>query len=430
MDNREIVRYCVGEILKAGADKSSSSLKVGEKNELNVDAGELSLFRSTFDSNLSLKAIKNNREGSININKLDKDSIDKAIVELMEITNSANPDPANDIAEKQNPKVFDLGPNTPNLDLMYSRLKEFVEFKNMEFPKVILEQAILDFNYSQTIMMNSNDIDFTINKGVYGFGPMFTAKDGRKTSSFNYTGFSSTDLNKPLQDYVNIKLLMKQSTEQVITQQIPAKFVGDVIITPECFGEFISALDSMISDYQLITGTSVYKDKLDKQIASKQFSMHCRPVSDDIEVGYFVTGDGYEAQNSTVIDNGELKTFLLGLYGSNKTGLNKAVNSGGAVVIDSGDKSLQEMIASAKQGILLARFSGGQPSENGDFSGVAKNSYYIENGKIKFPISETMVSGNIAKMLMNIENISSERTNDGTSIIPWIQVNGLTVSGK
>ncbi|MBC8214813.1 MAG: TldD/PmbA family protein [Candidatus Marinimicrobia bacterium] len=430
MTNREIVKYCIDEIIKAGADKVSCSLSVGSKNELNVDAGELSLFRTTFNRNLSLKAIKENKKGNISLNKLDKESIDQAIVELMDITNSTKPDTANDISEFQPAKTFNLGSKEPNLDLMYSRLKEFVEFTNNKYPKVILEQAILDFSYAQTILMNSNGIDFTINKGVYGFGPMFTSKDGKNTSSFNYAGFSSIELAKSLHEYANIELLMKQSEEQITTQQIPEKFVGDVIITPECFGDFVSAFESMISDYPLISGTSIYKDKLNEQIADKKLSIHCRPVSNDIEVGYFVTSDGYETKNSTVIDKGELKTFLLGLYGSNKTGLEKAVNSGGAFVIDAGDKSLDDLIKSVKQGILMARFSGGNPSENGDFSGVAKNSYYIENGKVKFPISETMVSGNIAKMFMNIKNISSERTNDGTSIIPWIQFSGLTVSGK
>jgi len=83
-----------------------------------------------------------------------------------------------------------------------------------------------------------------------------------------------------------------------------------------------------------------------------------------------------------------------------------------------------------KKGILLCRFSGGRPSDNGDFSGVAKNSYYIENGEIRYPISETMVNGNIVEMMNNIKQISSERVNSGYHIYPWIKFDGLTVSGK
>ena len=80
-------------------------------------------------------------------------------------------------------------------------------------------------------------------------------------------------------------------------------------------------------------------------------------------------------------------------------------------------------------GILLARFSGGYPSANGDL-GIAKNSYLIEDGEIKYPISESMVSGNFADMLMNVKAVSKERVDSGRSIFPWVAVSGATISGK
>ena len=120
--------------------------------------------------------------------------------------------------------------------------------------------------------------------------------------------------------------------------------------------------------------------------------------------------------------------LLLGIYGSNKTGKDRSVNNGGAHIVEPGDKNLEDMISAIDKGILLSRFSGGSPSDNGDFSGVAKNSYYIENGKIKYPISETMISGNICQMLYDIKDISKETINDGSSIYPWIQFSGLTIS--
>jgi PmbA protein len=88
------------------------------------------------------------------------------------------------------------------------------------------------------------------------------------------------------------------------------------------------------------------------------------------------------------------------------------------------------MVKSVKKGVLLARFSGGSPSDNGDISGVAKNSYLIEDGEIKYPISESMISGNVADMLMNVTAVSRERVDYGFSIYPWVAVSGVTISGK
>ena len=85
-------------------------------------------------------------------------------------------------------------------------------------------------------------------------------------------------------------------------------------------------------------------------------------------------------------------------------------------------------IRDVKAGVLIARYSGGRPNAKGDFSGIAKNSYYIEDGAIAYPISETMVSGNLASLLTNIVAISSERADFGSGIFPWIRVGGIGIS--
>ena len=54
-------------------------------------------------------------------------------------------------------------------------------------------------------------------------------------------------------------------------------------------------------------------------------------------------------------------------------------------VVPPGDTALDDIIASTEQGIVLGRFSGGMPNQNLDFSGVAKNSFYVEDGKVVAP---------------------------------------------
>jgi PmbA protein len=41
-----------------------------------------------------------------------------------------------------------------------------------------------------------------------------------------------------------------------------------------------------------------------------------------------------------------------------------------------------------------------------------------------------MISGNLAEMLQNITAVSRELVSDGTSVVPYIQVSGVTISGK
>ena len=100
------------------------------------------------------------------------------------------------------------------------------------------------------------------------------------------------------------------------------------------------------------------------------------------------------------------------------------------IVIEAGDKPLSEIIASIEKGILVGRFSGGNPAPNGDFSGVAKNSFLIENGKIGPALSETMISGNFAEMLFKLRDVSKEQINAGIFVVPYLAFDGIIVSGK
>ena len=428
MNKKETVSYCLDNLKKAGADKAACSLNMTEKKELNVEIGEMTLFRTTFNSNMGISVIKDQKKGSTSINKTDKNSIDNAITLVMEMAEGSQPDEAYDISEEQPPQSFSKGDKSANLDTMYQSLEEFVDYVKSAYPKIQLEAAIMDFNYSESFFQNTNGVNFEVREGIYGFSPMFLSKDGKDTSSFNGTGFSALKVEKPLHEYGSIDTLLQQSVEQLHTQNIANKFVGKLVVTPDCIGDFLRFITSDISDGKMISGNSLYKEKLHKSITHPKLTFHSCPVSKEIVDGYFITNDGYVAENSTIVDKGILKTHLLGIYGANKLNKNRAVNDGGAYMVDAGDKSHSEIINNIDKGVLLARFSGGNPATNGDFSGVAKNSYYIENGNIKYPLSETMVSGNIREMFINIDEISSDRIDFGSSIFPWISFNGITIS--
>jgi len=427
---KNIINIAREAILKAGAEKAECTLMKKEKHELNVAAGEISLFRSTFDNNLNLSGILEAKKGSITINKLEEKSIISAAKQVMEMVRSSKADEANDIAEFQPAQEFNSGPEKADLDKMYFRLNEFMEYTRKTYPTTIIEEINFDFSRTSKYYCNSNGVDYVVKKGLYSFVVMFTSKEGKKTSSFNYTVHLSKDLDTPFKDCASVDRLLKQSGEQLDLRSVPDKFVGDIIVTPDCMDFVTDNIVQYLTSYPLIKGTSVYKDKLDKKIADESLTLHSKPVSDELAYNYYVTGDGYAAENNKIIDKGFLKTFVVGLYGSNKTGLPKAVNRGDCYVIDPGNKSLNEIVSNTEKGILLCRFSGGNPSDNGDFSGVAKNSYYIENGKIMYPVNETMVSGNLVEMIKNIAAISSDTVNLGYIKSPWIKFSGVTVSGK
>lgn len=430
MPTKELNHIALDALKQAGAEKAEAVLVKTEKTELNLENGALKLIRTTIDHHLRLTALRDQRQGSILLNKINRNTLAAAVQEVLAIAASSAPDPAHDIAPYQPAKVFDKGEATPDLDLMYERFKTFIRDVTVDFPRIILLNAYLDFTRQTTFFQNSNGVDFTVNQGGYRFAVTFSAQEATGSSSFNNTGFFTQNLDQDLLDCGSLRILLAQANQGQAPRKVPEKFTGEVIITPDCLEGFLhSLLGITISDGPLIAGTSPFRHKLEQPVASPDLTLASRPVSPEIKSGYFITSDGYEAQNATIIEHGVLKTFLLSQYGANKTGLPRAVNDGGAFVVTPGDQPLAALLKGVKRGLLLNRFSGGAPSPNGDFSGVAKNSFYIEDGVLQYPLCETMIAGNLIHLFQSITGISQERIDFGTALLPWIRAQGITISG-
>ena len=252
-------------------------------------------------------------------------------------------------------------------------------------PRVVIRQAILDFTRTKKYFLNSNGVDFVTSKGIYRCLVFFCSREGERISSFNITGFSLKDLEQELLDCGSLDTLLRQSTEQITTHPLQGKFTGEVIITPDCLEDLIGFLTGAISDGPFISGTSIYRDKLNRQVAAPLFSLHSRPLDNEICDGYFVTADGYAARNSTIVEKGVLKSFLLSLYGSRKTGRPRAANDGGAYVVDPGETDFSDMVRSVEKGILLARFSGESPARTAILRAWPKTATSSKAGRSNTP---------------------------------------------
>jgi PmbA protein len=426
VDQAPIAAHALEQLMKRGFDKVQVRLTHTGRHELNAEFGRVSLLRTNHDVELSLLGIVDGRRGVIVLNKHDPDSLASAVESLWEMAQGTAADPANDIAPAQPPQHFSRGPEHADLDRVVERLDEYLNYASSRHPTLMVRQGYVDFREQRTTLLNSNGVRFASRTARYGASVMFSAREGTAQSSFNYTGLVLDDLDRPLHECATLATLMRQSTEQVRTAKVPAPFTGTLVITPDCLDDFLGFLLQSISTVPMVGGTSLYRGRLGERVVSDLLTLHSRPR--DMPAGYFVTADGFEAQNATLLERGVLRSYLLDLYGANKTGLARAVTGGGCLDLVAGDLPLEQLIAAVDRGVLISRFSGGRPNDRGDFSGIAKNSYYIEDGEIRQPLSETMISGNLDTLLNSVTGVSRERADFGSRIFPWLRVEGVGVS--
>lgn len=431
MENlKKAAEYILSSLKKEGADDAQVSVSEGRVEEFNIDAGEFSLIRSVFNSGASMKVIKDMRKGTAAVNQLDKEAIDNAVTECMAAANTGVRDEALSIAGMQENEDFVSGALSPDKEAFFRSLIKFNNDVKEQFPEIMLEQVIASYSYGKHVFANTNGVLFTEEDGSYSVSLMYSAHNEENVTSFNCAAVDFLDPNQDILECADIKTLLQRAVSELDSQPFSGKFTGTAVFSPVCLCDFISNItDSFTGDLALIEGTSPWKDSLGKEVAGKDFTLSVIPLSEEIVCGERITSDGYKAENFDIIKNGVLESFSLSEYAARKTGLSRSPSTSGCVRVESGKEALDTIIGGIEEGILVCRFSGGEPAGNGDFSGVAKNSFLIKDGKIAGAISETMISGNIAHMLKNIRGISSESVNYGSCIMPYAAFDGITVSG-
>lgn len=414
-----------------GADVVKASASLSEVREFNVDGGKFSLFRTLFNRSASITVFKGGKKGAASINRFDDESIEGVIQSALAAADSAQPDEAWDLCHEA--YEYDITDGAPECDVetLFARTKELKDTINQDYPKVLIEQMIVDHTGYSAVTRTSYGAHFKRRSGSYQVSLMFSAHEGEKASSFSGAGFTTASLDTPFIESADLRTAFADIEKQIDTESIEGKFVGTMVLTPDSLGEFIgSALSSFASDTSIIDGTSIWKDALGTVVADERLTVSSKPRDPRIVGGSYATAEGFMAEDYNIIENGVLNAFMLSLYAANKTGHKRAPNDSFDMVIEGGDTPYADMIKTIDRGIIVGRFSGGAPNAKGDFSGVAKNSFLIENGKITKALRETMINGNLADLFKSIVSISKETTENGGSVLPSIAFSGITVSGK
>jgi len=428
---KQTAQKAVEALQNEGAEKSTGTVTYTVTHEFNVDGGEFSLFRTLFDKKLTMSAITGGRRGTVSQNRYDDATISESAKACMDAAAASMPDEAWDIAPLTKNEDFTLGAVKPDLDRLFFRCRELMETIKTRFPKIMMEQMIVSHVEEIEAFANSNGVLFSTHKGSYSVDLMFSGHEGEKASSFFGAGVSTDDLDRPFLACGSIETDLENVEKQIDTESIEGKFEGTMVLMPGCAYELLGGmLLNFAGEQGLLSGTSPWKEKRGEAVADPRITVSLAPLDERIVCGARITGDGFPSENYDLIRNGRLETFALSQYSSNKLGLPRAKNDSFNVIIAPGDEPIDAIIASIDRGILVGRFSGGQPASNGDFSGVAKNSFLIENGRIGSALAETMISGNLAEMLFRLRGISKEQVCDGSCAIPYLAFDGITVSGK
>lgn len=419
----DLLKSVLEQLATAGFDAARVTITENEVNELSVAHNHVSLMRSTITQELALLGIEDQRQVTASVSSLEPDAITTVVNDMVRDVKTAPQDSANGVAPNQTGS-FTKGPQQVDRKALAVAAKNILAIRSEKYPTFQIEEAGITHKLSKKTLLTSEGSELVSTVGYYECGLMGSSKDEHGSSSFNYTGGTIDDLPENPIHHFDMEELMANSVQETQSQAFGEKFVGDVVLMPMAVSALIGWLQDQIGDFALLSDASIYKEALGEVIASDTLTI--RSNEEGSGVAPF-NCEGFTAEPVILVEKGRLNHLLPSFYGSRK--LDKPyVATSGSWSLDAGDISRDEMVSSVERGALVSRLSMGSPAPNGDFSGVIKNSFLIENGKRTKALSETMITGNVAQMLKDIEAISSEVTDFGGNKLPWLKISGLKFS--
>ncbi|MEJ6020918.1 metallopeptidase TldD-related protein [Ramlibacter sp. PS4R-6] len=409
---------------RAGFEHAQVTAVHGKLDELGIAHNEPSLLRSTESHKLMLLGIAGGRMASTELSQVDREAVQARIASLYKDAQSAPQDEANAVSSGQHARIVQ-GPQQGDRELLAAKVKELLAFRAGETPRMMLEEGSCSHQWQRWHTLTTGGSDLAASIGCYSLSAIGAAREGSKSSSYNFTGGSADELaSQPAQAYFGLADMMRESERQIDTQPIGGKFLGDVVFTPGAVSDLLGWFLGQLGDTQLISGSSLYQGSVGEVIASPLLTIRSRFDAPGVAA---ISGDAFAAPPVTLLEQGTLRALTPTLYGSRKTGLKHVPVAGGWDVV-AGRTPLSEVIGGVQRGAIVGRLSMGNPAANGNFSGVIKNSFRIDGGAIGPALSETMIAGNMAQMLKDVVAISREQIDGGAQRLPWIRIANLHFS--
>lgn len=418
-------------IAEKGDIKAQYSVALAQTREITMENGEFTLFRTLFDNDVEIKVIKDGKVGTTSLNKFDDKALSDAVDNVLVSAEAGTADENFDIAPGMDEAKFTIGAVEPDIDKLMQRAKELSEDIKNRHPKVLVMQIILKHVSTHSIYRNTNGSRDEKVSGRYEVSVEFAGNDGENSTGIAGTFVAVSSLDKPFIELGSIEKDLKDAEDSLNPISVDGKFEGDVILTPSCAMIMTYyALSNFVGESAVLENTGLWLGKIGQKVAADKLTVAMKPWDERIVNHEVHTDDGFRSEDYTIIENGVLKSYMTSLYAANKCKVERAKNSGFDLVIEGGDMALADMIKSIKRGLIVGAVSCGMPSGNGELSGVAKNSFYVEDGQIKGAVTETMINFNLADMMQNVTALSKEVLCDGTMVVPYIEVSHVLISGK
>ena len=241
-----------------------------------------------------------------------------------------------------------------------------------------------------------------------------------------------------------LELASPEAVGRYAAERALSRLKARKIATTECAVLFESPLAAGLlgSFVQAISGGALYRkstflmDSLGKSVFPKHIDILEDPFIKRGKGSSPFDDEGVRVQARSVVEAGKVQGYFLGSYSARKLGMKTTGNAGGShnLVLTSrltcaGD-DLDAMLQRLGTGLFVTELMGsGVNYVTGDYSRGASG-FWVENGRIAYPVHEITIAGNMKAMLKGIVAVGADGYNYGAKTVGSILVNKMKVAGS
>ncbi len=431
-----LVQEILSEAQKQGADQAEVSVSVDAGLSVSVRKGELENIEFNQDRGFGISLYYGQRKGSASTTDSSERAIRDTVAAAKNIAAHTEDDPCNGLADAQ------LSPSEMiDLDLFHSwdvqpaaatKIAQRCEAAGLAVDTRLTNSDGAQVNTQQTLRLYGNSHGFI---GAYsgtrhGLSCVLIGEDdnGMQRDYWYTVARDAAELDDP--EAVG-KLAGERTVARLSPQNAPTGNYP-VMFAPTMAGGLFGHLIGAISGGALYRKASFLLDSMGQQVLPEWLSLTERPHLPNSLGSANFDGDGVATRSKSFIEDGKVASYVLSAYSARKLQLAPTGNAGGVynLDIDGPQTPLADLLQQMDTGLLVTELMGqGINGVTGDYSRGAAG-FWVENGKITYPVAEVTVAGNLRDIYQKIVGIGDDVDYRGNVRSPSVLIESMTVAGS
>ncbi len=397
-----------------GATAAEVSASVDQGYDVSVRKGEVETLEYTQDKGIGITVYFGDRKGGASTTDTSPEAIESVIDKACNIARYTGEDSFSGLAEADL-MAFDY----PDLDLCHPwhldpeqaiELAQQAEQAGFATDKRISNSdgTSVSTYVGLRVYANSHGFIGSYPRSRHGITSVFIANAGDDMQrDYDYTAARDP------RDLTDAVLMAKSAAQRTVarlnaqrlqTQQVP------VIFSAQMASSLISHFLAAIRGSSIYRQASCMLDQLQRPVFAPHVRIHeCPHLLKGLGSAPFDNeGVGTKAEN--IVADGILQRYLLSSYSARKLQMQTTGNAGGArnVFIDTSEDDLPSLMRQMGTGLYVTELMGqGVNIVTGDYSRGAAG-FWVENGKIQYPVHEVTIAGNLRDMFQQIVKVGND----------------------